>query len=242
MLNTTSEWLYLIMSLKEYLFPIFCVGCNQEGIIVCENCFQNIPINGVFCCPVCHVDSLGGQVCASCASVSSLGSQIALSEYSEEALIGKIVRALKYDFIEEALEPISRLWQSFLPIYLDLFTTVDAIVAVPLHPRRLAERGYNQAELIARIVGEILEKPLIKPAKRTRYTQKQAKLDKAERAHNSEGIFAVGDHRIVAGQTILIVDDVFTTGATTQSLATTLLAAGASRVSGLSLARPAQRG
>lgn len=225
------------MSLKEYLFPIFCLGCDQEGIIVCKNCFQSISTNGVFCCPVCHVASLGGQVCTRCTAVSSLSSQVALSEYNEEALIGKMVRALKYDFIEETLAPITRLLESFLPAHSGLFTTVDSIVAVPLHPRRLAERGYNQAELVARIVGTVLVKPLIKPAKRIRYTQKQAKLDKAARAHNSEGIFAVQDPQVVAGQTILIVDDVFTTGATTQSLATTLLAAGARRVVGLSLAR-----
>jgi ComF family protein len=116
------------------------------------------------------------------------------------------------------------------------FEDIDAIVPVPLHPRRHAERGFNQAELIAHIAADFIGKPVATTLRRTRYTENQAKLPKEEREKNIAGAFARHRGADAAGKRVLLVDDVYTTGATMQECARVLKAAGAISVSGFAVA------
>ncbi len=118
---------------------------------------------------------------------------------------------------------------------------VDLIVPVPLHARRYRERGYNQSERLARYLGERLHIPLETAAlQRLRDTQPQVHLSAAERQANVAEAFAVrdgvDDHRLL-GKHILLIDDVFTTGATLSAAAAALYRVGATAVSGYCLAR-----
>ena len=108
----------------------------------------------------------------------------------------------------------------------------DAVVVpVPLHPSRLAERGFNQSALVARRVARRLGAPFVPLAlARTRETLRQASLERDARAANVRGAFAVRDRGIVRGRAVLLVDDVQTTGATLEACARTLLDAGATSV------------
>jgi len=120
------------------------------------------------------------------------------------------------------------------------FSAVDLIIPVPLHPRRLRERGFNQSLLLARQVGKRRSIPLNFTAlHRTRQTQPQTQLSGAERRKNVRGAFEVRQAEVVGGKRILLVDDVFTTGATVQECASVLGEAGASEVHVLTLARVA---
>ena len=114
----------------------------------------------------------------------------------------------------------------------------DALVPVPLHASRLRERGYNQAEALGAVLAETTGTPLLSTAlRRIRGTGTQTRLGKGGRQANLEGAFACPRPESVKGLRILLIDDVFTTGATASECARTLLKAGCSETALLALAR-----
>jgi ComF family protein len=122
----------------------------------------------------------------------------------------------------------------------DAARDVDALVPVPLHPRRLRERGFNQAAEIARTLGSLLERPVVLARVHRRGAQvAQTGRGAAQRLENVAHAFAVG--RAFAGARLAIVDDVLTTGATVNALAGALLAAGAARCHVWAVARTPER-
>ncbi len=129
------------------------------------------------------------------------------------------------------------LMQSWLqrPACLELAAGADLLVPVPLHPRRLKARGFNQALLLAQ---GLTEAPVaLDVLLRVRHTVPQLKLNPRERRDNVKGAFAVPDPARVKGKKILLVDDLFTTGATVRECARVLRRAGARRVEVLTVAR-----
>lgn len=115
--------------------------------------------------------------------------------------------------------------------------SIDALLPVPLHWRRKARRGFNQAEEIAKPLARQLRLPLLGNVVRQRHTPFQSGLDAVARRRNIRGAFYV--RRVTGVRHVLIVDDVMTTGATVNQLAATLLQHGVPRVSALVLARAA---
>jgi len=118
---------------------------------------------------------------------------------------------------------------------------VDVICAVPLHESRERERGFNQSELLAEVVAEATGKPLKRLLIRTRPTLPQVDLPARSRAANVRGAFAADLHEVIDGQAVLLIDDLFTTGATMTECARTLRRVGAAEVLVLTLARPLPR-
>lgn len=113
---------------------------------------------------------------------------------------------------------------------------VDAIISVPLHSRRLAQRGYNQALEIARSTAASLHLPILRAGiARTRETAAQAQLDLQLRRRNLAGAFTIA--RQLQGLRLAVIDDVITTGSTVNALAAALIDAGAKRVEGWAIAR-----
>ncbi|MES1262566.1 MAG: phosphoribosyltransferase family protein, partial [Acidobacteriota bacterium] len=117
----------------------------------------------------------------------------------------------------------------------------DAVVPVPLHWRKQWERGYNQAELLARHVAKRRGVPLVKALRRKRPTAVQASLAVAGRRKNVAGAFLMRPQARLAGQRVLLIDDVMTTGATAGACAVALKRGGAKSVSLLTLARADRR-
>jgi ComF family protein len=204
---------------KDCLFPIFCFGCGGEGSWVCNDCWMALDDRGVFL-------SETGAIASFAAAVS----------YRERGLVRTLVHALKYQYATELLFVFQRLLRGFFALHAERFRDADAIVPVPLHPRRFAERGFNQAELIGGIAAGELGKPIVHMLRRARYTRCQAQLAKEERGKNVQGAFALRAETDVAGKRVLLVDDVYTTGATMQECARLLRAAGAVSVSGFAVA------
>lgn len=228
--------LSLIKYFKDYLFPVYCLGCGEEGNWLCDNCFKKVDAPGVFCCPYCHYHSPEGKCCANCVSFSFLSAQISLFQYKEEEEIGgKIIGYFKYYYIEELKKDLDRLIDKFVKGKLGLFAGLEVIVPVPLSKKRLAERGFNQAEIIANILGDKLNLPVVKALKRVIHTKQQAKLKREERLKNVRGAF--GNGQDILGEKVLLVDDVFTTGSTMQECAKILHQNGVKEVKGFSLAR-----
>jgi ComF family protein len=115
----------------------------------------------------------------------------------------------------------------------ELHHEVDILIPVPLHHIKHRERGYNQSEFIARGIASIINKPVVPNAvRRTRNTQTQTKLNIEERRKNMELAFELvpQSSKILSGKKCLLVDDVITTGATTNACAQVILSAGATKI------------
>ncbi|MBI4992694.1 MAG: ComF family protein [Candidatus Magasanikbacteria bacterium] len=219
---------------KDCLFPIFCFGCGKEGEWLCEDCFGRLDLRGVFCCPVCHRPNENGAGCAVCQPQSFLDRAMAIAVYQEENSVGRLIKALKYNYAEDVLAAFAKMIDGFLIHQFGVLSEVDLIVPVPLHRRRLVERGFNQARLLADILGQKIGRPVVEWLQRERYTMQQAKLSREERRVNVHQAFANGDFK---ADSVLLVDDVFTTGATMQECARVLKISGVKKVIGFSVAR-----
>lgn len=114
---------------------------------------------------------------------------------------------------------------------------LDAIVPVPLHPKRLRERGFNQVKLMADVLGRYYGIPVVETLERIRETRAQFDLPRGERFKNVYRAFKVSDHRAIRNRRVLLMDDIYTTGATIIECSKALKAAGASRVEILTLSR-----
>ena len=156
---------------------------------------------------------------------------------SYEGALRKLIHLFKYGKVESLARPLSRL----LIRALSLDHKFDAIIAMPMHWRKHWERGFNQAELLARPVAKHYGLKLSMNFRRKRYTKPQAGLSESQRRDNLKDSFHVRRPEQIAGRRVLLVDDVFTTGATLRAAAGTLKAAGAAHVSALTLARVDRR-
>lgn len=144
------------------------------------------------------------------------------------------IHRFKYHGVQALTNPLTQLMVEYLA---DSQLPADLIVPVPLHPDREAERGYNQAGLLARALASQLELPAVETAlTRVRATAPQVTLDARERRSNVVGAFRARKHD-VAGHRILLIDDVCTTGATMEACSQALKTEGARSVWGLALAR-----
>jgi len=173
--------------------------------------------------------------CASCASTIDTGDGDAAFVYGG-AIAQAIVR-MKYESRPDLARPLGDLlWRSLASRAGSLRDVL--VVPVPLHPSRLAERGYNQSSLLARRVARHLGAPFAPLAlARMRDTPKQATLDREARLANVAGAIHVREAGRVSGRAVLLVDDVSTTGATLDACSHALRTAGARAVATAVLAR-----
>src|SRR3989338_6022254 len=139
--------------LLDLLFPIECLGCGEAGTYMCAACFAKIPIEETFICPACNRPSFEGATCGDCRTKRGLDGLIAAASY-DTALVRRLVTGYKYRFIKDLAEPMAHLLLKRLVTHaFSVFYRKDVIlVPVPLSPKRLRHRGFNQAHEIARIV------------------------------------------------------------------------------------------
>lgn len=217
----------------DALYPLECVGCGGTGRVICERCADDLPVLEP---PFCRICSAPGNFerCRACTeSVRHFDGIRAPFRY--DGALRQAILALKYGGIRAAAPQLGDMLANFL----EGNPLPGAIVApVPMHTRRLRERGYNQAELLARRVArhcnlQYEERLLF----RTRQVQPQAGVRNAvERAVNVADSIAVSADSEIAGAGIILVDDVATTGSTLETCAAALKQAGATPVWGLTLA------
>ncbi|MGD0524857.1 MAG: ComF family protein [Polyangiaceae bacterium] len=176
--------------------------------------------------------------CASCAATVEAAppGPVAAAYVYGGAIADAIVR-MKYSSRPDLARPLGDLlWRALAARDVSLRDAL--VVPVPLHPSRLAERGYNQSALLARRVAHHLRAPFAPLAlARARDTPKQANLDREARLANVAGAFRVRQPARVRGRAVLVVDDVCTTGATLHACSSALRAAGAGAVEAVVLAR-----
>ncbi len=228
----------------DSLLPPQCLGC---GIIVdapgslCADCFQQVTFITPPVCDCCGVPFEGAIVedliCGSCLSHRPAFSHTRAAFIYNEHSKGLVLK-LKHGDRTDIAAHLSR-WLARAAG--DLLPRCDVIIPVPLHRWRFFMRTYNQAALLAKVVGKLSGKPVAANGLlRVLATPSQGGLDRASRRRNVARAFAVNTD--VRGKRVLLVDDVLTTGATADACAKVLLAAGAVDVDVAVLARvPAMR-
>jgi ComF family protein len=234
--------------LFSLLFPEECRICKLAldkwtRVPVCASCLASpAPIDAAFFCSRCHtpfaneypLDENG--FCAACRS-GLRGFDRAASFGFYEGSLRELIHLFKYSGMKPLAHPLAKLMERALPVD----DRYDAVVAVPLHWRKRMQRGFNQAELLARHIARRRNLPLLNALRRGRATEIQASLAAAGRRKNVAGAFIRNPKIDLTNKRILLIDDVMTTGATARACAAVLKRGGADSVSLLTLARVDRR-
>lgn len=209
-----NRFFQFILSL---VFPSFCVGCDAEGSFLCASCERTCVIQRA---PVEH----GGE--------SAIALTYAATEYREQPIVQKLIATLKYKKVKDAAHPCGGLIVAHLRLARFVPPADCIMTAVPLHQKRQRERGFNQADRIARIVAEAYDIPYMHTIlTRTIHTPAQAHMDdRKKRLENMRGAFRCMHTKAIYRKTVIIVDDVMTTGATLDACARALKDAGARKI------------
>ena len=221
---------------------------REMAPFLCPECLSGFAPVASPCCPMCGVmfKTIGGgdHLCGEClASPKKFGMARAPGLFSGE--YKKAIHAFKYRNKSSLSAPLGRmLFWFFQQVWKEI--KIDVATPVPLHKKRLRERGFNQAYLLIRDWPRLMEasgfqRPGLRVAadilQRDKQTRSQTGLDRKQRMKNMKNAFSLADGRHIAGKRILLVDDVYTTGATFEECSKVLLKGGAARVDALSLAR-----
>ncbi|MBU1092287.1 hypothetical protein KJ836_01260 [Patescibacteria group bacterium] len=221
--------------LLNAVFPPRCLSCNQFGRWVCENCWEKIELIKTPICYRCYQLSEGFKLCPTCRKQQALNRVIVCAHW--QASLKKIVYGLKYRRVRVVVNLLGGLLNQAIS---QLSVDRDVVVVpVPLHYSRYWHRGFNQAENLARVVAEQNHWPIASALVRVKPTLPQFGLNKMTRKHNLAGAFLIrqGSKPLIVGKTVIIIDDIITTGATLNECAKILRQSGAKEVWGLVLAR-----
>ena len=203
----------------ELLFPsnLKCFICNRdipadENKTYCDHCAANAPFNKNHRCKVCDTEIIGdSEVCDFCQSHHRAFNK-AVAPMKYEGDIKNLVLKLKSDNAKYLAPKMAKLMADRI---LEEGLDVDVIIPVPLSPKSLKKRGYNQSELLANEIGKILNKDVcISALSKIKDTAHQKELTFLDRQKNLHDAFKVTDKKVVFGKNVLLVDDVITTCAT----------------------------
>ena len=230
-------------TLADLIFPPTCVACKQPGSILCDHCAQRVePVSHPICprCGRAHADA-SHPLCSLCQADPNPVLSLARAAALHSEPLRTMIHHFKYSKQPELAEPLVRyLIAAYAKAEWRQVSSIDLVIPVPMFSERQKERGYNQAELLARHFSHVTHLPFTANAlKRTRFTQAQVGLNAKERQRNVEDAFMA--HPNVKGRTILVIDDVYTTGATLHACAKALVEAGSFQVYALALATPTAR-
>jgi ComF family protein len=220
--------LNICLNFAHNLLPQNCLLCTAEAgrAALCPACIAELPLLSAPQCPVCAHPTLSGDICGACLAHPPAYLRT-VAAYSYAFPLDQLVQTLKYHHQFAVVDILTG------PLLANIKVSTgplpDAVIAMPLHPNRLRQRGFNQSQQLARTIARQLKLPLFDHAcRRDRDTPPQAALPFRERHKNIRNAFSCNDS--VAGKRIAIVDDVMTSGSTLDSLARALLKAGALEV------------
>lgn len=211
----------ILTEILDYIFPIFCVSCKKEGFWICNSC-----LNNNFNTKIQSTDSKNPVV-----------KKIYYCKSYSNPLLKKLIHLHKYSYIHEISKVFEQIIQKTHTN--KMFRDIDCITFVPLHPKKLRIREFNQSELLAENIAKAYSLPCSKLLSRTLHTKQQAELtNKLQRALNVKDAFSTAEIEIetINKKHILLVDDILSSGATTNECAATLLNSGARSVSVFALA------
>ena len=230
-------WLQKInRNLLNLLLPPRCVHCKASGSWLCSNCISQVAFINTKVCHRCGTPIVTeNSPCNQC-TVNPLHfiEGIRSASFFDNNPIRSAIHHLKYENHKAVAEPLALILANTFRQY---NLTVDEIVPIPLHPSRQKERGYNQSELLAHHLGQILSLPVnTTTLKRIRKTESQMTLGALARKSNVKNAFDCHNNQLTHKH-LLLIDDVCTTGSTLDACAEALKDYGSTSVWGLTLAK-----
>lgn len=235
----------ILHDLADLVFPPRCAGCGEiraDGEVpFCDDCLSRVrPIRSPLCscCGIPFVPDHRDHICGDCL-VERPPFEKARAVGVYESALHEAVHRFKYAG-NLALGPVLGRWMARHEFPGLAFGGCSVVIPVPVHLKRLRERGFNQSLILAREIAEIHSMPLdFRSLGRSRETAPQAGLGREERMTNLKGAFVLRETGAVRGRRVLLVDDVLTTGSTAGECARALLEGGARSVQVITLARTA---
>ncbi len=239
----------LLNDVGDIIFPPQCVACTEiikqssEGLF-CPSCLSKISFITGSLCPICGLPFLDSpadnHICGDCLQNQPYYAK-ARAVANFESIIMDAIHKFKYGRNISAGSALGSFMAGFSFPDFD-FSEYSLLIPVPLHIKRLRERGFNQSLLLAKEMEKKYKLPVnFSLLKRCNFTLTQTGLNKAEREKNIKGAFVVKDKKKIAGKNIILIDDVYTTGATINECAKVLLKAGAQKVAAITLSRVIQK-
>jgi competence protein ComFC len=228
----------VLSSLLDLFFPRICLECGKDGSFACESCLKNLKMLEVQECPCCRAKSSSGKFCNDkCAKDFYFNQLVVSMKYYENNFAKKLIIRWKYKFSEEITNILGNiLRENFLKLSEQNRGLKNAVVVpVPIHKKRLKMRGFNQAEELAKF----LSPNYLNCLERREFRVKQSTLKRAYRLKNLRGAISLknGFEKIIDGKSIILVDDVSTTGSTLNECSKVLKENGASYIAAIVLAR-----
>ena len=223
------------LTFLDLLFPKRCVSCGAFGKYICDRCFSKIEFLEKPICPICQRQAIGGKTHPKCAGRFRLDGLIVACRYKSP--IKRAIQEVKYKWVYD----IENILVDFLAsqIWKFDFPQNSILVPVPLSKNRKNWRGFNQAEILAKTLSRKFNHPFKDILLRVIETKTQVGLTREERRENVIEAFAL-DYKVgkkhIAGQNFILVDDVYTSGATMMEAAKILKHAGAKDVWAMAVA------
>ncbi len=238
------------VGILDIVFPRRCLGCGKLGCYFCQACRTAIRIIGPreTICPVCEKPALAGMTHPHCRTRYTIDGLTSVFCY--DGIVRQAVKTLKYRYVSDLASEFISLIPPFVLDELPSRRPNEAtIVPIPLHPSRLRDRGFNHAEVLGRCLADRLQTAITTDIlRRIRKTAPQVEMrNRTKRLANMEGAFAVTPrfdklllkHGKIKSlfATVVLFDDVFTTGATMRDAAQVLKRSGVTTVWGMTMAR-----
>jgi competence protein ComFC len=222
---------FRVMFLRFFLNLLFgevCLVCGEQGNFVCDKCFSALSINDFQSCPFCGKKNDDGRFCSKfCSSKFHFDQLIVTMSYDQNAFLRKTISSYKYGFHKNLSEVLA------IPLRNQLLNLQEKIcneetlffTFVPLHRKKLRQRGFNQAFLLAK---KLRQKPFIDCLERKIYRPDQASLNQKDRMKNLIGSIEVKSKFLkpLKNKTVVVIDDVATTGSTLNECARALKESG----------------
>lgn len=231
------------MSILDIIYPKFCLGCGKVGTYCCSECLKITPQLRYLQCPECERPSYDGRTHIRCQKQFGLDGVFSLYPYV--GIVKNVIKGMKYRFAYRMVldlfhaipkEYVSRLTQHVMFTKHNVF-----LLPIPLHASRRRERGFNQAAVIAKVVSTFVHVPVNTSClERSKKTLPQVNMKhKEERMENMKQAFTMRKNNVsfIYGASVILVDDVYTTGSTLKNAALVLKQAGARFVFGLTIAQ-----
>ncbi len=229
------SWLNGDEGVAATVLPDACAACDEvlaEGeVAFCATCAPLLlETPSVRCSRCSEPGRFPGNRCGRCTS-APVDFDLAWAPFEHEGVMARAIHRFKYEDRPDLARPLGRLLALRLP------AVEGVVVPVPLHLERFRHRGYDQATLLGAAIARRLSRPLeVEAVQRVRATTRQVGLTEVERDANVRDAFVVRPDAVV-GKAVMVVDDVFTTGATARETARALRRAGATKVTVVTLAR-----
>ncbi|MDE0484928.1 MAG: ComF family protein [Candidatus Poribacteria bacterium] len=223
-----------------FLYPAQCRVCEKQiGLesvpYMCDACWDDIPLIEPPWCEMCGIPNAKGK-CDACATTPPPYGKLRTIAFYESAL-QQAIHLFKFEKRTSLAKPLAQLTMDYIPDDCDI-TDYDFILPIPIHKKRLRERGFNQATLLANGIAKNVGIQVVTDALvRHRNTSPQSSLDREARQTNIVGAFELQKKEIVRNKRILVLDDVFTTGATVREAVKVLWDVDPIEVDVLTLAR-----